>query len=178
MIIVSGEPRSGTSMVMAIMKALGFKLAGDQWPKKNPDANPEGSWEVDDIVMLGMTEPIDGDVIKLMTPALFETSIDFIDKVIYCIRLPEEVIASQIALAEKQKMPPIKAEDLYRSHANSLYNVLSGLLPAIPTCLMNYNVALEEPKAIVDMIAGFVGAEPTPQAYKVIKKQYYHQKKG
>lgn len=174
MIIVSGEPRTGTSMTMAILKELGLKLVGEKWPTKNPDANPEGTWEVDDVVMDGLRADVSGDVIKLMTPALFRTEARFIDQIIYCIRKPEEVIASQQALAKKQGMKPVAAEDLFRSHANSLYNVFAAVLPTQNVSIMNYNVAMEHPKEIVNMLASFVGVPPTEAAYKVIKTKHYH----
>jgi hypothetical protein len=39
--------------------------------------------------------------------------------------------------------------------------------------IMNYNIAVFNPKLMVDSIANFLGVKPTKKAYKVIKEKYY-----
>jgi hypothetical protein len=160
-------------MTMTILKELGFKLAGDQNPKDNPD----GAWEVYGTVMTGLTEPIEGEAIKLMTAALINSNWDLIDKVIYCTRVPEEVIQSQMTMARRQDYDPMpQAINLYKSNANALYNVIVGVIPFVSVCLINYGAAIERPKETVDIIANFLEVAPTKKAYGVIDPDRYHHK--
>jgi len=115
MIIVTGEPRSGTSLMMRIVDSLGLEIAGEQNPQKmRPRAskerkeradylNPEGFWEVPGIVSRGIRteeqmEEYKDKVIKIITNGLAHTvkpAIDKIDKVIFCLRHPREIAFSQ-----------------------------------------------------------------------------------
>jgi hypothetical protein len=117
MIIVTGEPRSGTSLMMRIIDSLGLEIAGDQNPqakRKRPERNkkrqeraeylnPEGFWEVPGVVSRGIkseeqVEEYKDKVIKIVTGGLSNTvqpAIDKIDKIIFCLRHPREVAFSQ-----------------------------------------------------------------------------------
>ena len=66
MIVVTGEPRSGTSLMMRIIDSLGLEIAGEQYvgtkrpnrSKKRKERaeylNPEGFWEVPEVVSRGI----------------------------------------------------------------------------------------------------------------------------
>jgi len=115
MIIVTGEPRSGTSLMMRIVDSLGLEIAGEKHAgTKRPNRskkrqeraeylNPEGFWEVPGIVSRGMKteeqiEKYKDKVIKIVTNGLSGTvqpAIDKIDKIIFCLRHPREVAFSQ-----------------------------------------------------------------------------------
>jgi hypothetical protein len=192
MIIISGEPRSGTSMACMIVRELGFSLAGT----KNPcgyadDGNLDGYWEVPGVVMNGLTDgivkgtlppkyttPITEDAIKLLTCAVVGSDDKYIDKIIYCVRNPIEVIASQKRRAWQEKFPIDDEHNhelvLYRSYCISMFNLLSNIIPKYEdVMIMNYNIAVFNPKLMVDSIANFLGVKPTKKAYKVIKEKYY-----
>ena len=190
MIVVSGEPRSGTSMAMLIVRELGFTIAGKKHPM-NKDNNPDGTWEIPGIVMNGITSnivegrlpsispKIEEECIKLMTCAVCASENALIDKIIYCIRIPAEVIASQLKLAEAQKMDmEVNNElDLFKSYATSMYNFFTGVIPKYPVLIMNYNIAIFNPKMIVNAIAEFLGVEATESACGVIKEKYYRNRR-
>jgi hypothetical protein len=115
MIIVTGEPRSGTSLMMRIINSLGLEIAGDQNPQgKRPERskkrqeraeylNPEGFWEVPGVVSRGIrseeqVEEFKDKVVKIVTGGMSHTvkpAIDKIDKIIFCLRHPREVAFSQ-----------------------------------------------------------------------------------
>jgi hypothetical protein len=115
MIVITGEQRSGTSLMMRIVNSLGLEIAGEKYAgTKRPDRskkrqeraeylNPEGFWEVPGIVSRGMkteeqVEEYKDKVIKIVTHGLSNTvqpAIDKIDKIIFCLRHPREVAFSQ-----------------------------------------------------------------------------------
>lgn len=102
MITTTGQPRSGTSLVMQLLNALGFSIHGNKERKiitqkervehiKN--MNPEGYWE-SPLVSLGVQEPIEEDAVKVMIGALNISNQELIDKVIICIRNPKNLANS------------------------------------------------------------------------------------
>lgn len=140
-IIVAGEPRSGTSLMCQLMQGLGLTVAGLKFGETNiKDRNPKGFWEVPWVVTFGITEeiirgevpvsedwdriPIEEDVIKLTTTALLRSELHLIKKVIYCIRDPREVIASQ----RGQKNYPGDREAWYQ-YCRNLNTLLNEVTP-------------------------------------------------
>jgi len=119
MIIVSGEPRTGTSMMMTTLKVFGYNVVGikDPIPYLEKSVNPTGTWEIPKIVRNGLTENIANGkiptilkepipknaVVKLTTTALLRTERSLIDRVIYMFRYPNDSIESQMRLSKKLK---------------------------------------------------------------------------
>lgn len=104
-IIVTGEPRSGTSLMMNVLSFLGCDVMGNKFPKrKDPKKkervqylNPDGFWELP-IVSRGIKEDIGNKTIKMICRGVLNTPkevIDTFDKVIFCLRDPREVVKSQ-----------------------------------------------------------------------------------
>jgi len=96
-IIVSGLPRSGTSMIMQVLEAGGLAVASDG--KRKPDENnPKGYLEVENIIDKVKAEPrcifdFEGKVLKVIAYGLqFLPPGDY--SVIYLERNIEEVLDS------------------------------------------------------------------------------------
>ena len=100
MIVITGEPRSGTSLMMRIINSLGLKIVGEKNPAKNKKVgkkrkerakylNPEGFWEVPQIVSRGIKtkeqiEEYKDKIIKIITHGLsnsIKPAIDEIEKI-------------------------------------------------------------------------------------------------
>jgi len=114
--VVTGEPRSGTSLMMSVLKKIGLDVIGEKFPgkekkseKRNERAkylNPEGFWEVSGLVGRGANQKdiinsLHGKTVKLICRAMLGTPrevIDKMDKVIFCSRNPKEVMQSQTKL--------------------------------------------------------------------------------
>jgi hypothetical protein len=96
-IIVSGLPRSGTSMIMQVLEAGGLAVAADG--KREPDeSNPKGYFEVESIIDKIKAEPrrifdFEGKVLKVIAYGLqFLLPGDY--SIIYVERNIEEVLDS------------------------------------------------------------------------------------
>jgi hypothetical protein len=106
MIIVTGLPRSGTSMMMRILKGLNLEVTGEEFfdqkdEKRSERAkylNPEGFYEIRGLVANGRfkkPEDYKGKVVKVVVPGILNTPVEHIEKVIFCLRNPSEIIESQ-----------------------------------------------------------------------------------
>jgi hypothetical protein len=125
--IVSGEARSGTSLMMQILVALGLKGVGNLFNVPEDDdryehsrlMNPNGYYEYPRLVKNGVSlnmaagkvpslcPKLIPDIhdskeyaIKLLTPAYLSTAEQLIDKVIYMIRDPRETVWSQRSIGD------------------------------------------------------------------------------
>ncbi len=106
LIIVTGLPRSGTSLLMQMLGAGGIPLLYDS--ERLPDEfNPYGYYEYKPINNL--TKPSDifwlqqykGYAVKIVSPILVKLTIPFPSRIIYIKRDLQEVIASQQRMAYK-----------------------------------------------------------------------------
>ena len=188
MIVVSGEPRSGTSMQMQIIKAMGLIPIGQKYIHEwNKDLNPGGIWEVEGLYGLGLTqeildgkvgflsdEPLVGDVIKVTTKGLLKSDPAIVDKVVYCLRDPREVIVSQRSL-KNARGDTINWE-------NYLRNLVAFTEALDPDDIANilfvdYADVMWSPRAEVKRVAKFLDKEPTEEARAIPSPEHYRSKK-
>jgi hypothetical protein len=106
MIIVTGLPRSGTSLMMRILKSLSIPITGEQFfnhqdkdrEERSHYLNPEGFHEIQGIVGSGRfkePEKFVGQAVKVVVPGILHVPLEHIEKIIFCLRDPSEVIESQ-----------------------------------------------------------------------------------
>lgn len=116
--LVTGNARSGTSMMMNCLRLGGIPIAGFKWPVKmrNQDGelcdagiatprpellalNHAGVWEFSDVVFKGFLERHlsyvqDGDFVKVLIEVLPNSHVQFLDRVIVTARHPVEIYKS------------------------------------------------------------------------------------
>lgn len=121
--VVSGEPRSGTSLMMRLLEGLRFDIKGSSLLEGKTEErlehakklNPKGFYEVPGVVMRGIPkkrlEEFDGKTVKLITPALMNTDYSKIGKIIFCLRDPREISLSQKGLGSNIKVFDAEADD-------------------------------------------------------------------
>lgn len=116
-VIITGEPRSGTSLQMNIHKALDKDIAGEEFPNRTPEQtksvknlNPMGFWEIPGVVIRGLREipdQLDGKTIKIISSGayphmvgnhLYGTPPENYKKAVFCLRNPKSVSKSQTQL--------------------------------------------------------------------------------
>lgn len=117
MLIVTGTPRSGTSMWMQILVAAGFPAIGEpfsgEWRDLLRDANPDGFWEsqlLGGIYYRTNPHPLTGaflfpdqtvfHAVKVMVPGLVRSDLAFLDRVIGTVREWRQFAASRVRLQE------------------------------------------------------------------------------
>lgn len=124
-IVVSGLPRSGTSMLMNMLASGGLEVVTDQVRESDLD-NPKGYFEDERVKNLEKNSDKSwlrgarGRTIKVISHLLKELPNENCYKVILLRRNLEEIVASQNKMLERRGEPnPIsddKAIEVYRNH--------------------------------------------------------------
>ena len=183
--IVSGLPRSGTSLMMQMIHAGGLPALTDQVREADED-NPKGYYEFEPVKQTkkdaSWLEQAPGKVVKMVHLLLLDLPTDREYRVVFTRRHLEEVLASQDVmldrlgkgsgdLSKEQLMRAFQAQidkvDKYlQEHAN--FKVLS----------VNYNEMVKEPAPLVQQINEFLGGGlDTAAMLAVVDPSLYRQRK-
>ncbi len=104
LIVVSGLPRSGTSMMMRMLEAGGVPVLVDNLRQPDED-NPNGYYEFEPVKQLredaSWLDDSEGKVVKMVYRLLYDLPPDRAYRVIFMTRRLEEVIASQDAMLQR-----------------------------------------------------------------------------
>jgi hypothetical protein len=205
--IVTGEPRSGTSLMMRIVDSLGIEITGEQQPgekrkseKRQERAeylNPEGFWEIPGIVSRGIrteeqTEEYGDKTIKIITSGLSHTvkpAIDKIDKIIFCLRDPREIAYSQQKLVSNVEVHDGK-EWVYSTEKTKIdlgkyilsvggYILKSTNDPDLwnKTLVVEYENLLNNPENQIRRISDFLEVDYNPETKNIIRKDLHRSTK-
>ncbi len=103
--VVSGLPRSGTSMMMRMLEAGGIPLLTDGHRRADPD-NPLGYYELEAVKLLPnkaeWLQEADGHAVKVVSALLEKLPAGHQYRVIFMQREMKEVLASQRAMLERR----------------------------------------------------------------------------
>src|ERR671934_2987374 len=104
-VIVSGLPRSGTSLMMQMLHAGGMPLLIDE--QRPPDTdNPNGYWEYEPVKRLqqdnSWMHKAEGKAVKVVSALLQYLPPQHIYKIIFMQRPMQEVLASQAVMLERR----------------------------------------------------------------------------
>jgi hypothetical protein len=162
--IVSGLPRSGTSMMMQMLEAAGLEIATDGRRIADSD-NPNGYYELDAVKRLpedsSFLKSIVGQVVKVVSPLIPFLPPKYDYRVISMERDLDEIIASQRVMLDRQGRGDIPQADdvaLARAYRHQLEKVNLWLADQanIRTCFVSHRQALTSPRAIATAIATFL----------------------
>ena len=167
-VIVSGLPRSGTSLMMQMLHAGGMDLMTDG-KREADDDNPKGYWEWEDIKQMPkrplIIEQAHGKATKVISALLPSLPVKHKFKVIFMRRPVQEVVASQAKMLEnKGTTPRTERENLEQSQATHALQILCLLRkhPRISLLEVDYPALVQEPLAWVGRIGEFVGESLLP----------------
>lgn len=136
LIIVSGLPRSGTSLLMQMLNAGGIPILYDLDRAPDND-NPLGYFEykriknLPEIKDMSWLESYKGYAVKIVSPILSQISISFPAKIIFLLRPLTEVIMSQRKMIQQQEnmstklIEPNKLQAIFEKHINQTLKILS-----------------------------------------------------
>ena len=167
--IVSGLPRSGTSLMMQMLRASGMELMHDG--KRTPDEdNLEGYWEWEEIKSLKknprVIEQAEGKVIKIISALLPQLPPRHKYRIIFMIRPVEEVIDSQWKMIERSgKVPVSEKQHLIQTQKTHLAQTLSALRlrKDIDLIEISYPDLISNPTFQIETLQTFLGpAAPRP----------------
>lgn len=161
--IVSGLPRSGTSMMMRMLEAGGMGIVTDSVRSADED-NPRGYYEFEDVKRIkddaSWLEGAKGKAVKMVSMLLYGLPQDRTYRVIFMRREIGEVIASQRVMLERMGERNIPEDDemgrLYKRHLEEIERWLEGQ-QNIKVLYMNYKDVLEDPQGGALRISRFLG---------------------
>ena len=162
--VVSGLPRSGTSMMMKMLKAGGMKILTDKIRTADED-NPKGYYEFERVKQLehdqAWLEDAGGKAVKIITALLKHLPSDYTYRVVFMRRRLEEILASQKKMLVRRGEPTDtisdeKMAELFRQHLKRIETWLDER-PNIKVLYVNYNEVIEKPVEHAQRINQFLG---------------------
>lgn len=183
--VVSGLPRSGTSMMMRMLEAGGLPLLVDHARKADPD-NPHGYFEFERVKKLkddtAWLKDAEGKVVKIITMLLYHLPADHEFKVIFMLRNLNEILASQATMLKnrgKAGQGPSDAEmrALYEKHLVEIRGWMAAQKHlAVHTCL--YSDVQADPALEARRVVEFLGLplDPAPMIAAVDRALYRNRK--
>jgi len=165
-IIVSGLPRSGTSMMMNMLHAGGLAVVSDG-VRTADDDNPKGYFEFERVKKLkedkGWLPEARGKVVKAISELLKHLPTDgaYTYKIIFMRRNIDEILASQTKMLKRRGThdPSVADEEIRRMFLVHLerINDFLRLHPCFDVLYVNYNLMLKEPAERIVQINAFLG---------------------
>jgi hypothetical protein len=162
--IVSGLPRSGTSLMMQMLAAGGMPTLSDGERRADVD-NPKGYLEWERIKQLpknpASIAEAEGKVVKVISQLLLSLPSGHEYRVIFMQRPLPEVMASQDEMLRRRGTfdPAVDSSEVVRAFRDHLYKVHVWLntQPHVKVLRLPYHDVLSEPKATAEKIAQFLG---------------------
>ena len=163
-IIVSGLPRSGTSMMMKMLAEGGLNIVTDAMRQADDD-NPNGYFELETVKLLPegnfmWLQNAGGKVVKVISSLLEYLPSEYSCKVIFMERELKEILASQKKMLlnrnESNKLDDSQMELQFQNHLTAVKAWLVRQ-PNIEVLYVNFNSLISEPKPWCDRISNFIG---------------------
>ncbi|MDG2013357.1 MAG: tetratricopeptide repeat protein [Pirellulaceae bacterium] len=190
-VIVSGLPRSGTSLMMQMLDAGGLPPKTDTQRVADED-NPKGYYEWEDIkrvkgkpTML-LEDGLEGKAIKAVTMVLQDLPFAHNYKVIFMNRPIEEVVASQTKMLERvgtqateDESRDLMRKEMLRHRMQARRRVEAN--PRVEVLDIDYPSLIANPVETSQLVAEFLGSDriTNPEAMSaVVDPSLYRQKKS
>jgi hypothetical protein len=185
-VIVTGLPRSGTSMMMKMLEAGGLPILTDNLREADID-NPKGYYEFERVKQLNKGDhawlnDAQGKVVKVISALLEHLPSNYTYKVIFMHRQMEEILASQKKMLVHREESTDKVSDeeltaLFEKHKTKVIGWLRTQ-PNISLLEIHYNKLLQEPQPHLHQINQFLANSLNLQSMgPVIDANLYREKK-
>ena len=184
-IIVSGLPRSGTSLMMSMLEAGGLGVLTDGIRAPDED-NPKGYYEFERVRQIehdqAWLEDARGKAVKMIAELLKHLPPEYSYKVIFMRRNLEEILASQRQMLIRRGEPTDKVsdEDMARMFRNHLLRVEAWITerPNVDVAYVSYNDLLADPTGQARRVDQFLGgALEVEKMVKSIDVSLYRQRR-
>lgn len=161
--IVSGLPRSGTSMMMRMLEHGGLDVMTDEIRTADDD-NPNGYYEFEAVKKTSedasWLEGANGKAVKMVYRLLYDLPTDRTYRVLFMRRELDEILASQQVMLNRHNAGDAVSQDqmakLFRSEIERFYDWVAKQ-QHIELIDVNYNQMLANPKAEIARVNEFLG---------------------
>ncbi len=186
-IIVSGLPRSGTSLMMQILKNAGIELFTDGHRQKDQN-NPRGYYEHQAVKRIAQDnsflENLDNKAVKIVSHLLPFLPDKHNYKIIFMERDMDEIVRSQLKMiehstGEKKEYRYFLVKNNLTLHLNRIKNWLSHRTN-IDILFINFNQLIENPIRDLKRITTFLGLPDTKinNMAQTVDKNLYRTRKS
>lgn len=162
LIVVSGLPRSGTSMMMRMLEAGGVPPLTDGRRAADTD-NPRGYYELEAVKgsarSTAWLDGAGGKAVKVVSPLLAELPGDRSYQVIFMRRPLDEVLASQAAMLERRGEPQATPDSVMREQLAAHLETVEQLLREradMRALFVSYSRTVANPDATCRRVADFL----------------------
>ncbi len=164
-VVVSGLPRSGTSMMMKMLEAGGLPILTDNLRTPDED-NPKGYYEFERVKKLNKGDTAwlpeaDGKAVKVISALLKHLPQGYDYRVIFMHRNLKEVLASQRKMLAHRGEDPDKTdeEEMMTLFSKHIRHVLEWVRrqPNFSLLEVRYNAVLRDPEAHARQVNAFLG---------------------
>jgi hypothetical protein len=162
--IVSGLPRSGTSMMMRMLEAGGIPVMTDHIRTPDDD-NPNGYYEFEAVKYTkqdpSWLQDSDGKAVKMVYRLIYDLSKDRSYRVLFMVRNLKEVLTSQRVMLQRngaatEEVCDDRMEDLFSSELNAFFAWVSRQ-SHIDLIRVDYNRIQEDPLPELERVNEFLG---------------------
>ncbi len=175
-VLVSGLPRSGTSLMMQLLATGGLPVMTDGERAADID-NPRGYYEWEAIKRIAKEpellddDALNGRAIKCISMLLPQMPAKHSYKVIFMMRPIAEVVRSQAAMTKRlgtagAALDHEQLERGLRAHRDEIRRWMTGA-PHVEVLEVNYPTLVREPASELARLTEFLGAERLPDVEKM-----------
>ena len=164
-VIVSGLPRSGTSMMMKMLEAGGLTVLTDSIRQADID-NPKGYYEYERVKNLeketdkSYVREARGKVLKVISFLLKDLPDDNFYRVVFMRRHLDEVISSQNKMLDRRGEDAIEDRETmaeaYRNHLAAV-RIMARKKPNWSIVEIRYDQAVRDPASVARTVNAFLG---------------------
>jgi hypothetical protein len=161
--VVSGLPRSGTSMMMKMLEAGGMEILTDHLREADRD-NPRGYYEFERVKQLehdkSWLPEAEGKAVKVISALLKHLPPEYHYKVIFMHRHMEEILASQREMLIRRGEDPdtVDDEQMSRLFSRHLETTTAWLAtqPHMDVIHVSFNDIMADPMAHLPRVTAFL----------------------
>ena len=185
-LVVSGLPRSGTSLMMQMLRAGGIEPMTDSSRVADED-NPEGYLEWEEVKRLpkdpSIIERTHGKAVKVISALLPSLPGPHRYTVIYMVRPLEQVIDSQWAmLARRGRVPRSERQhliDVQQAHSEQIRSALRQS-PRVQLLEVSYPDLVRDPEPVIASLARLLPDRfsPGPEVAACVKPALFRHRGG
>lgn len=160
--IVSGLPRSGTSLMMQMLKSGGMEILSDNI-RQDDDNNPKGYLEYESVKSIGKDNSwlinAEGKVVKIISNLLQFLPDTYSYKIIFMKRDMIEVLQSQQKMLKKDPGSfPMGLAETFKKQLAKTESWIKGQ-PEMDVLYVNYKDVIENPEEQSENIISFLGID-------------------
>lgn len=183
--IVSGLPRSGTSMMMKMLEAGGIEVVTDNIRKADED-NPKGYYEFEKAKKIkedkSWLDDCKNKVVKMVSMLLFNLPSDRKYRVVFMRRNMKEILASQRKMLQRldKEDNDVSDKEMAKNFERHLRDIINWLdkQENIDVLYVNYNEIIADPKDNIRRLNKFFGnILDIKKMMTVVDKNLYRQRK-